>query len=105
MSFLDQNKSTPIKEQPIRVYFIDFELQFDNFFLSHFQVEATLKLRPPLPPNVDARILVSSCSFATFVTLETFDLIWKQAENFKNVSDYFLSIVHKLVRFNFLSKS
>jgi len=60
------------------------------------KVEATLKLRPPLPPNVDARILVSSCSFATFVTLETFDLIWKQAENFKNVSDYFLSIVHKL---------
>ena len=50
---------------------------------------------------MDARILVSSCSFATFVTLETFDLIWKQAENFKNVSDYFLSIVHKLVRFDF----
>ena len=84
--------------------YIDFELQFE-FIFSHFQVEATLKLRPPLPPNVDARILVSSCSFATFVTLETFDLIWKQAENFKNVSDYFLSIVHKLVRFNFLSNS
>ena len=83
--------------------YIDFD--YNYIFFYHFQVEATLKLRPPLPPNVDARILVSSCSFATFVTLETFDLIWKQAENFKNVSDYFLSIVHKLVRFNFLSNS
>ena len=67
-------------------------------------MEATLKLRPPLPQNVDARILVSSCSFATFVTLETFDLIWKQAENFKNVSEHFLSIVHELVRFNFFTE-
>ena len=54
MSFLDQNKSTSEKEQPVRVYlkkYIDFELQFDNVFSLSFSGGSYFEVASSVTPK------------------------------------------------------
>jgi len=59
------------------------------------QVKSRLVFRPPLPENVDPLIMVSSSTFAPFVTMDIFDNIWEQARNRNFISEQFLAIVHR----------